>query len=194
MNKFTVPKKYKDDFKRSLDCAVELGSFSDKTLADELGVSKLNAAIFIGFMVKYEFLFPSSKNEVKTVRLTPDEWEALGRDIDAYVPEPIKEESVFSLTPREKIVIGKNSVEILADGAMIVSGKNSMFIPAEELTLPHLKKAGFLKKGFIFFGNPCPKNARQAKKSPAAIVFSRAWNDTFDTFHANLLADLEKRA
>ncbi len=194
MDKFSVPEKYRDEFQKALDCAVELGSFSDTSLANELNISRLNAAIFIGFMEKYEFLFPSAKNEVKTVRISESEWEALGRNIELYVPEPIEEEPVFSLSEFDRIVVKKdNWVEIVPDGVMIVSGENSLFIPAEEVTLPHFKKAGFFKKGFIFFGNPCVKNAREAKKSPAAIVFSRRKNSEFEEFHASILQDLQKK-
>ncbi len=193
MNKFSVPEKYREEFSRALDCAVSLQSFTDITLASELGISRLNAAIFIGFMDKYAFIYPSGKNEVKTVRVTPDEWEALGHNIDAYEPRPIEEEPVFLLTPFERVTSGNRSIEKTSEGVFIVSGESSLFIPAEELTLPHFKKAGIFKKGFVFFGDTCPKNAREAEKSLSSLTFKRKQNDVFERLFANILSDLEKK-
>ena len=194
MGNVKIPEKYREDFKRALDKAVELGSFSDTALAEELGISRLNAAIFIGFMDKYEFLFPSAKNEVKAVRLTPDEWEAIGRDIERYVPAPIEKEQVFRLTPVETITsLYKKSIEIASDGIMIRDDKTSMFIPAEEATLPHFRKAGIFKRGFIYFGEECPQSAREAKRSFQSLVFKRKQNDVFDALITSLIGDLENR-
>lgn len=194
MKNIKVPEKYVEDFKRALDKAVELGSFSDTTLAEELKISRLNAAIFIGFMDKYEFLFPSAKNEVKAVRLTPDEWDAIGRDIERYVPTPIEKEQIFRLTPIETITaLYKKSIEVAHDGIMIRDDKTSMFIPAEEATLPHFRKAGVFKRGYIYFGEECPRNAREAKHSFQSLVFKRAQNDVFDSLITSLIGDLENR-
>lgn len=194
MKNIKVPEKYREDFKRALDKAVELGSFSDMTLAEELNISRINAAIFIGFMDKYEFLFPSAKNEVKAVRLTPDEWEAIGRDIERYIPAPIEKVHIFRLTPVETITaLYKKSIEIAHDGIMIRDDKTSMFIPAEEATLPHFRKAGALKRGFIYFGEACPRNPREAKRSFQSLVFKRKQNDVFDALITSLIGDLEHK-
>jgi len=189
-----VPEKYAEDFKKAIDKAVELGSFSDMTLAEELGISRLNAAILIGFMDKYEFLFPSAKNEVKAVRLTADEWDAIGRDIERYVPEPLEKVQIFRLTPVETITaLYKKSIEVAGDGIMIKDNKTSMFIPAEEATLPHFRKAGVFRRGFIFFGEECPRNAREARRSFQSLIFKRAQNDVFDALITSLIGDLENR-
>ena len=194
MKNIKVPEKYREDFKRALDKAVELGSFSDTTLAEELKISRLNAAIFIGFMDKYEFLFPSAKNEVKAVRITPEEWEAIGRDIERYEPVPIEKEQIFRLTPVEVITaLYKKSIEVAPDGIMIKDLETSMFIPAEETTLPHFRKAGFFKRGFIYFGEECPRNAREAKRSFTALIFKKSQNQEFDALIASLIGDLEHK-
>ena len=193
MGNFNLPEKYREDFKRALDKAVELGTFSDTTLAKELNISRLNSAILIGFMDKYEFLFPSAKNEVKTVRVSLEEWEALGRDIERYVPVDDKE-TEFLLTVVAPIVGKYNkSIEVAPDGIMIKDNETSMFIPAEEATLPHIKKAGLFRSGFIFFGEVCPKSAREAKKSFASVLFKRRENEKFDSLINSLIGDLERK-
>ena len=152
MDKFIVPEKYRADFERALNTAVELGTFTDKTLAEKIGVSRLNAAIFIGFMDKYGFIFPSLKNEVKTVRITLEEWDKIGRNIDAYTPPP-QEEILpeFKLTPFEKLEAGNRAVEKTEEGIVITTKHGTHFIPADEVTLPHFKKAKLFSRGFIFF-------------------------------------------
>lgn len=192
MRNIKVPEKYREDFKRALDKAVELGSFSDATLAEELNISRLNASILIGFMDKYEFLFPSAKNEVKAVRITPDEWSAIDGDIERYVPEPLEKERIFRLTPVATITaLYKKSIEVASDGIMIKDSKTSMFIPAEETTLPHFRKAGLLKNGFIYFGEECPRNAREAKRSFQSLIFKKGQNEKFDALITSLIGDLE---
>ena len=195
MGKFNLPEKYREDFKKALDKAVELGTFSDTTLAKELNISRLNSAILIGFMDKYEFLFPSAKNEVKTVRVTPEEWEALGRDIERYVPVEVADSvQEFLLTPVDAICgLYKKSIEIAHDGIMIKDDKTSMFIPAEEATLPHMRRAGFLRRGFIYFGEVCPKNAHEAKKSFSSVLFKKCQNEKFDSLINSLIGDLERK-
>ena len=192
MEKVKIPEKYRDDFNKSLNAAVKLGSFSDTTLAEELGISRLNAAILIGFMDKYEFLYPSSKNEVKAVRLTEEEWEEIGCDIDRYVPTPIEEKAVFRLTPLELIKgCDKKTVEIKADGVMITSRTTSMFIPAEEVTLPHYRQAKFLSRGFIYFGEECPASAKEASRALTSLVFNTRLNRKIDALMNSLISDLE---
>ena len=193
MGKINLPEKYREDFKRALDKAVELGTFSDTTLAKELNISRLNAAILIGYMDKYEFLFPSAKNEVKTVRLSLEEWDAIGRDIECYVPVDDKEPE-FQLTPVTAIIGKYNKcIEIAPDGIMIKDNETSMFIPAEEATLPHMKKAGFFRRGFIYFGEICPKSARAAKKSFSSVLFKKSQNEKFDALINSLIGDLARK-
>ncbi len=193
MGNFNLPEKYREDFKRALNKAVELGTFSDTILAKELNISRLNSAILIGFMDKYEFLFPSAKNEVKTVRLSVEEWDAIGRDIERYVPIEDKE-TEFQLTAIAPIV-GKysKSIEVAADGIMIKDDETSMFIPAEEATLPYIRKAGLFRCGFIYFGEVCPKNAREAKKSFSSVLFKKRQNEKFDALINSLIGDLERK-
>lgn len=195
MEKFNVPEKYREDFQKALDKAVELGSFSDATLAQELNISRLNAAILIGFMEKYEFLYPSAKNEVKSVRLASDEWEKIDRDIERYVPASLEEkEPEFLLTPTPTITaLYKKTIEVSEEGIMIRDTKTSMFIPAEEVKLPYFRKAGFFRRGFIYFGEVCPKNARQASKNFGALIFRRKQNAEFDALITNLIGDIERK-
>ncbi len=194
MDKFTVPEKYRKEFERALDVAVELGSFTDKSLAEKMNVSPLNAAIFIGFMDKCGFIFPSLKNEVKTVRITPLEWDALGRNIDAYTPPP--EETAlpeFKLTPFERLEGINRVIEKSEEGVIITAKNDTHFIPADEVTLPHLKKAKLFSRGFIYFGEVCPKNAREALASFTSLSFSRKTNAKAEAFVESILADLEKK-
>ncbi len=194
MEKIKIPEKYREDFERALNVAVKLGSFSDTALAEALNISKLNAAILIGFMDKYEFLFPSSKNEVKAVRLTEEQWEDIGCDISRYVPQPIEEKQDFRLTPIPAITgIGKKTIEIKSEGIMICRKGTSMFIPAEEVTLPHYKKAALFSRGFIYFGEERPKNAREASRALTSLIFNRKLETEINALMSSLISDLERK-
>ncbi|MBR5459854.1 MAG: hypothetical protein IKV53_03230 [Clostridia bacterium] len=194
MENIKIPEKYREDFERALNVAVKLGSFSDTALAEALNISKLNAAILIGFMDKYEFLFPSSKNEVKAVRLNEEQWEAIGCDISRYVPQPIEEKQVFRLTPVPAITgLGKKTVEVKSEGVMICHKGTSMFIPAEEVTLPHYKKATLFSRGFIYFGEERPKNARLASHALTSLIFNRRLESEVETLMSSLISDLERK-
>lgn len=195
MEDITVPEKYRNDFQRALDKAVELGSFSDSTLAKELDISKLNAAILIGFMDKYGFLFPSAKNEVKAVRISQEEWDNIDRDIRRYSPEPVEEkEPEFTLSPIEPVkALYSKTVEVTSGGVMISDKSATVFIPADGVLVPHFKKAGFLSKGFIYFGDNRPKNAREARKSASSVIFRRSLNEKMEYLVTSLISDIEER-
>lgn len=194
MDKFIVPEKYRDDFNKALDAAVRLESFTAVTISEELNISRLNAAILIGFMDKYGFLYPSAKNEVKTARISSEEWEAIGKDIEKYAPPTEEKAKEFLLTPVPSITgIYRKTVEVKPEGIMITSRKASMFIPADEATLPHFRKAKTLSRGFIYFGEERPKSARQANKSLASLMFGKKLNSEIDTLITSLIADFERK-
>jgi hypothetical protein len=192
MEKFCVPEKYRELFSLALDSAVKLGSFSDATLAEALNISKLNAAILIGFMEKCEFIYPASKNEVKSARLSEEEWEKIGRNIDNYVPSPIEEKTpVFVLTPFKRLCfLAKKQLEVFDEGIEISTPRETHIIPADEVCVPHFKKATFWKKGYIFFGADPDANL---KNSPNALFFKKKMNSDVEALVTSIISDIENK-
>ena len=192
MEKFCVPEKYRDLFSLALDSAVRLGSFSDAALAEDLNISKLNAAILIGFMEKCEFIYPASKNEVKSVRISEEEWEKIGRNIDNYTPTPVEEKTpVFVLTPFKRLdFLSKKHLVVYGEGIAISNPRETHIIPADEVCVPHFKKAGFWKKGYIFFGTDPDGNL---KKSPNALFFRKKMNPDVEALVTSIINDIENK-
>ena len=189
MEKICIPEKYREDFKKTLDTAVRLKKFTAKTLADEMGISSLNAAIFIGFMDKYSFIYPSGKSAEKTVCISEEEWENIGRDIDAYTPPVLPEEEPlpeFFLTPFPEFS-GQNgkSVEVYQDRISVRSKDVELNIDKDSVTLPEFKKATFFKKGYIDFD--------LSQSSFARIHFKRGENAKVLALFESIKGDLDKK-
>ena len=188
MEKINVPEKYKEDFKNALDAAVKLQTFNAKSLASEIGISALNASIFIGFMDKYRFIYPSGKNAEKTVCISEEEWNAIERDIDAFVPPEVPEKEEvpeFFLTsfPAFFGASGK-SVEVKTDKIVICDEIIEFSIDKDSVILPEFKKATFFKKGYIDF---------KVSNSFTKIYFKRGANNTAEALFESIKNDLDKK-
>ncbi len=188
MNNFTIPEKYQEDFQKALDTAVTLQTFTDESLAKALSTSRLNAAIFIGFMDKYRFIYPSPKRAEKTVCISKEEWESIGKNINAYTPPEAKEEETeeFFLTPVPKFSgLYDKSVEVKKDKVVICDDIIEFSIDKDSILLPEFKKATFFKKGYIDFG--------VSQSSFTKIYFKRGTNDTALALFESIKCDLDKK-
>ena len=83
-----IPEKMREDFDRSADFAIEKGEFTPGELALHLGTSTLVSSIMVGYMEKASLVTKGKNDEPRRARITREEWDAIGRRIENYIPAP----------------------------------------------------------------------------------------------------------
>lgn len=113
-----IPEKYRNEFDKATDFAVEKQTFTPSELAEHLGVGELVASIMIGYMEKAGFVTKGKSNDVRRAKTSLEEWNAIDRDIERFVPAPEPEPEVFTADTED-------STEI--DFTDILSGETDFF-------------------------------------------------------------------
>lgn len=158
-----IPEKYREEFDRSADFAVEKEKFTPSELAEHLGKGVLVASIMVGYMEKAGLVTKGKSDDVRRARITLEEWESIGRNIERYEPVPEPEPEVFvaetvdsteltvsDIIPEEMTFIKKTlSAE---DGFIVLCDRESKIaISLEDISVIFLRKGSLFKKGYISF-------------------------------------------
>ena len=154
-----IPESYREEFDKAMDFAVEKETFTPTQLAEYLEKSVMVASIMIGYMDKAGIITHGKNDDVRRVKVTPDEWMALDKNVENFVPpvEPVPEVFVpetvdLTLTDlsdilpeREKFFGGEIYFE---NGELFVAGDS---VASSELSSVTLIPPRFLKKGVLVF-------------------------------------------
>lgn len=152
-----IPDKYRNEFDRSADFAINSGKFTVKELAEYLEVSELVASIMIGYMEKTELVTKGKLGEVRRARIGVDEWERIGKKIENYTPVP--EEKPLPEIERQLFI----KKEIYVTESALVLGENE--IKYEDIREIFVFKPTLFKKGAAVFScdNVTPKDLKKRK-------------------------------
>lgn len=99
-----IPGQFRTEFDSSANFAVEKGAFTPTELAEHIGRGVFVASIMVGYMEKAGLVTKGKGEDVRYARITLEEWDAIGRSIENYVPAPETEvfsrsEAVFESVP-----------------------------------------------------------------------------------------------
>lgn len=150
-----IPENHRENFDRSASFAIEMGEVTPSSLAERLGTSTLVSSIMIGYMEKAGLVTKGKNDEPRRARITPDEWEALGRSIENYVPLPEevaeeKEEATPEETVTEELCfLGKARFTFIGEVAGFFNNGEKGNFNLSELESIRLKKPCLFFKGAL---------------------------------------------
>lgn len=179
-----IPENHRENFDRSASFAIEMGEVTPSSLAEHLGTSTLVSSIMIGYMEKAGLVTKGKNDEPRHARITPAEWEAIGRSIENYTPAPedVAEEEEKEETTPEEIVkeelyfLGKARFTFLGEVAgFFNNGEKGNFNLAELETI-RLKKPRLFFKGtltLIFQDSVERVRFKRSERATAELIFGR---------------------
>lgn len=151
-----IPENHRENFDRSASFAVEMGEVTPSSLAEHLGTSTLVSSIMIGYMEKAGLVTKGKNDEPRHARITPDEWEAIGRSIENYTPAPeaVAEEEEAEVSPEEEVkeelcFLGKARFTFLGEVAGFFNNGEKGNFNLSELDSIRLKKPFLFFKGTL---------------------------------------------
>ncbi len=145
-----IPDKYREEFDRSADFAVNSGKFTVKELAEHLGVGELVASIMVGYMEKTELVTKGKLGEVRRARIGVDEWKRIGKKIENYIPVPEEIEEEKPLPEIERQKFGNKEIYVTESGVVLFE-EEEVLVKYEDITEISVIRPKFLKKGAIIF-------------------------------------------
>lgn len=176
-----IPDKYREEFDRSADFAVNTGKFTVKELAEHLGVGELVASIMVGYMEKTGLVTKGKAEDVRRARIDCEGWERIGKKIENYIPLPEEEPKAQpeeqaeerALPEVERQSFCKKEIYVTDEGIVLVE-KEETKIKYEDIAQVFVIKPAFLKKGAVVFS--CDKEVPQKKglkERSDSFVFSK---------------------
>lgn len=177
--KINIPEKYREEFDRSADFAVNSGRFTTKELAEHLGVGELVASIMIGYMEKTELVTKGKSDEVRRARINAEEWERIGKKIENYIPLPEEERveelplpSVVELPAVKNELFFKKSVTLTPD-ALVIEGEERVEIALRDVAKIFVIKPRVFKKGTVVFSADAELVGKNKRDRADAVAFKK---------------------
>ncbi len=160
-----VPEKYREEFDKSADFAIIKGKFTPGELAEFLETSELVASIMIGYMEKAGLITKGKNDDVRSARITLEEWEQLGKRIENYQPLPEPEPEAFEQATEQEPEITLD--DLIDDGLVFIKKKLGTgegyitvteadcvtAIAFEDIATVFLHKGGLFTKSAITFSS-----------------------------------------
>ncbi len=156
-----IPEKQRQEFDRAANYAVEHQTFTPSELAVHLNTGVFVASIMVGYMEKASLVTKGKGDDVRRAKITPEEWDAIDRKIENYVPVPEPEPETFVAQPEDNTEIDITDIipqkisffkkTLLAEeGFITIEEKDiSTAIATEDISTVFLHKGGFFRKGTL---------------------------------------------
>ncbi len=179
-----IPENHRAEFDRAADLAIAIEKFTPSELAEALGAGVFSTSVMVGYMEKAELVTKGKGDDVRRARITLDEWEAIGKKIENYIPVPEKEEEIFVPETEDKTVVSvldivpepiefiNKKLYVAEENIAIDDGSDITIIFLEDISAIYIYKGGFFKRGFMTF-SPDTETPTYAKGRADTVRFKR---------------------
>ncbi|MBR6633772.1 MAG: hypothetical protein IKL05_05670 [Clostridia bacterium] len=179
-----IPEKYRTEFDKATDFAVEKQVFAPSELAEHLGTGVLVASIMVGYMEKAGFVTKGKSDDVRRVKISLEEWDAIDRDIERFVPPYEPEPQVFTADTEDNTEIDFTDI-LSAETALfnkklgtenglitITDKEGKIAIAPEDIATLFLHRGGLFAKGTLTL-SPDRETPVKAKLRADTLAFKK---------------------
>lgn len=178
-----IPSQFRQEFDRSADFAVEKEAFTPSELAEYLGRGRLSAEMMIRYMEKAELISKGKGEEVRRSRITAEEWDKIGRNVDNYlpapepeiIPEPEPQLTVIDIITEKLDFIGR---ALWAEESLIVleDGNGRTDIALDSISALYIHKGKWFGKSTLTFSAEDEVPVRARLRADTVTFKKRDWD------------------
>lgn len=182
-----IPSQFRQEFDRSVDFAVEKEDFTPSELAEYLGRGRLPAEMMIRYMEKAELVTKGKGDDLRHARITPEEWDAIGRRLENYVPvpEPVKASEPEEV-PEPPLTVADiiaetlefNGRTLFAEEGLIVieDGEGRSELPLESISAIFMHRGRWLGKSTLTFSTDGATPEKAKGRRDTVTFKKRDWD------------------